>query len=69
MDSAEAKAAVVKARAVGGPAQAAAASAAPAASVAPGFFAALGKRLADKPELGKELGAVALFKITGPDST
>jgi 3-hydroxyacyl-CoA dehydrogenase/3a,7a,12a-trihydroxy-5b-cholest-24-enoyl-CoA hydratase len=44
-----------------------AAAAGPTAK-APAFFAALGKRLAEKPELAKELGAIVLFKIVDPGS-
>ena len=76
MDPAQAQAAVAKARAAGAGSAAAAGGAAAAgqaagkaaAAIAPAFFAALGQRLADKPELGQELGAVIAFKIIGPDS-
>jgi 3-hydroxyacyl-CoA dehydrogenase/3a,7a,12a-trihydroxy-5b-cholest-24-enoyl-CoA hydratase len=71
MDPEQAKAAVARARAAGGPAQAGgavvAASASPA--LAPAFFAALGKRLADNPALAAELGAVVAFELTDPAST
>jgi 3-hydroxyacyl-CoA dehydrogenase/3a,7a,12a-trihydroxy-5b-cholest-24-enoyl-CoA hydratase len=80
MDPEKAKAAVAKARGLGGagatPTQAAAAAstgapAAPAASArpaqAPAIFAALGKRLADKPELRGEIGSVVVFKVTEPE--
>ena len=76
MDPAQAQAAVAKARAGGGGGGAAGAGAdagqsaagTAAAAVAPAFFAALAKRLTDKPELGQELGAIIAFKIIGPDS-
>ncbi|HVV83573.1 MAG TPA: SDR family NAD(P)-dependent oxidoreductase [Kofleriaceae bacterium] len=71
IDPAAAAAAVARARAAGGPATSAAsaASAAPAAAAkAPAFFAALGKRLGERPDLGKELGATVAFKVTDPAS-
>ncbi len=69
MDPARAREAVLKARAAGGPGKAAgAAAAAGPAAKAPAFFAALGKRLSEKPELASELGAIVAFKVTGPDA-
>jgi len=47
----------------------AAAPAAGAKANAGAIFAALTKRFAENKALGKELGAVAQFKITGPDAT
>ncbi|MCA9675628.1 MAG: SCP2 sterol-binding domain-containing protein, partial [Myxococcales bacterium] len=38
------------------------------AALAPAVFAALGKRLADKPGLKDEVKAVVAFQITGPDA-
>lgn len=68
MDPEQAKQAAIKARAAGGgPGKSAAVAAGPTAK-APAFFAALGKRLAEKPELAKELGAIVLFKIVDPGS-
>ena len=70
IDQEHAKQAVMKARAAGGgPGKAAASGgAATKGAAAPGFFAALGKRLADKPDLAKEVRAVIAFKVTGPDA-
>ncbi|MEZ4403537.1 MAG: SDR family NAD(P)-dependent oxidoreductase [Kofleriaceae bacterium] len=70
MDPEQAKQAAIKARAAGGgPGKAGggAAAAGPSAK-APAFFAALGKRLAEKPELAQELGAIVLFKVLDPAS-
>ncbi|MBK9032249.1 MAG: SCP2 sterol-binding domain-containing protein [Myxococcales bacterium] len=50
------------------PAKAAAAATAGPTAKAPAFFAAPGKRLAEKPELAKELGAIVLFKLLDPAS-
>ncbi len=72
MDPDKAKEAVARARAAGqGPGQggAAASSSAPVAANAPAIFEALGKRLADKPELGGEVKAVVRFAVTDPAAT
>ena len=70
MDPTQAKAAVAKARAAGGGPGASAAAAGPSkAAVAPGFFAALGKRLAEQPALAKEVQAVVGFTLKDPAST
>lgn len=67
MDPAQAQQAVMKARAAGGgPGQSAAAAGPAKAAVAPQFFAALGKRLAENPALAKEVGAVVHWKLTDP---
>ena len=69
MDPEQAKQAAIKARAAGGgPGKAGAAAAAGPTAKAPAFFAALSKRLGEKPELAKELGAIVLFKIVDPGS-
>ncbi len=64
-----AMAAVAKARAAGqGPGGGKAAATSAKAATAPTLFAALDKRLADKPDLAKEVQAVVVFKTTDPDS-
>ncbi len=68
IDPEAAKAAVIKARAAGAGPKAAAASSGGAEAKAPAVFAALDKRLADKPALKDELRAVVVFKTTGPDA-
>ncbi len=68
IDPASAQEAVAKARAAGGGAGPAAAAtpAATKGAAAPAFFAALGKRLADKPDLAREVQAVIRFQIKDP---
>ncbi len=68
IDPEAAKAAVIKARAAGGGAKAAAGPAASAEAKGPAVFAALGKRLADKPGLKDEVHAVVVVKTTSPDA-
>ncbi len=68
IDPQHAMAAVAKARAAGAGPKAAASPAATAGAKAPEVFAALSKRLADKPGLKDEVSATLVFKITGPDS-
>ncbi len=69
IDPEEAKAAVMKARAAGGPGKSAA-RAVPATAkepVAPRVFAALEKRLAENPKLRGEVQAVVQFYVKDPD--
>jgi 3-hydroxyacyl-CoA dehydrogenase/3a,7a,12a-trihydroxy-5b-cholest-24-enoyl-CoA hydratase len=62
-------AAVAKARAAGqGPGAGAAKASAPKGAQAATIFAALDKRLAEKPDLAKEVQAVLVVKTTDPDS-
>jgi 3-hydroxyacyl-CoA dehydrogenase/3a,7a,12a-trihydroxy-5b-cholest-24-enoyl-CoA hydratase len=70
IDPAEAKAAVIKARAAGaGPGQSAVAAEPAAAANAPAIFEALEARLAAKPSLANEVAATVIFKVTDPDHT
>jgi 3-hydroxyacyl-CoA dehydrogenase/3a,7a,12a-trihydroxy-5b-cholest-24-enoyl-CoA hydratase len=48
---------------------AAAPVASPGAARAPGLFKALGERLAQKPELAREVGAVIQFRLTEPEGS
>jgi 3-hydroxyacyl-CoA dehydrogenase/3a,7a,12a-trihydroxy-5b-cholest-24-enoyl-CoA hydratase len=70
IDPDEARAAVMKARAAGeGPRSAPATAAKAAEANAPAIFAALEKRLADKPELAGEVGATIRFAVTDPEAS
>jgi 3-hydroxyacyl-CoA dehydrogenase/3a,7a,12a-trihydroxy-5b-cholest-24-enoyl-CoA hydratase len=69
IDPAQAMAVIGKARAAGG-AKAATGpvtSAPPRTAQAVAIFAALGKRLGEKPELAKELGVAVTFQVAEPD--
>ena len=66
MDPDQAKAAVAKARAAGGPGQPAATPTSAKRALAPGFFAALGQRLAEQPGLAQEVQAVVTFALKDP---
>jgi 3-hydroxyacyl-CoA dehydrogenase/3a,7a,12a-trihydroxy-5b-cholest-24-enoyl-CoA hydratase len=69
IDADEARAAVAAARAAGqGPRKSGAAASAPdtAPANAPAIFAALDKRLADKPSLANEVAATVVFKVSDP---
>jgi 3-hydroxyacyl-CoA dehydrogenase/3a,7a,12a-trihydroxy-5b-cholest-24-enoyl-CoA hydratase len=69
IDPDEARAAVAAARAAGqGPRKSGAAASAPdtAPANAPAIFAALDKRLADKPSLANEVAATVVFKVSDP---
>lgn len=71
IDREAAEAAVAKARAAGGPGaapQAAATRSEPKRAAAPAIFAALEKRLADKPDLVGEVQAVVQFYVKNPDA-
>jgi 3-hydroxyacyl-CoA dehydrogenase/3a,7a,12a-trihydroxy-5b-cholest-24-enoyl-CoA hydratase len=62
-------AAVARARGAAPAAPAAAPRAASKPAQAPAIFAALDRRLAEKPGLKEEVRAVVAFKITDPDAT
>ncbi|MEM9491662.1 MAG: SCP2 sterol-binding domain-containing protein, partial [Myxococcota bacterium] len=69
IDPEQARAAVAKARAAGGPeAEAAPSASAAAQTQAPAIFAALTERLAAKPELAGEVAAVIQFDLADPRS-
>jgi len=69
IDPEQAKAAVRKARAAGGPAETTATAAAPTKEPnATAIFAALQARLAEKPVLADEVQARVQFRITDPDA-
>jgi 3-hydroxyacyl-CoA dehydrogenase/3a,7a,12a-trihydroxy-5b-cholest-24-enoyl-CoA hydratase len=68
IDPQHAMAAVAKARAAGAGPKAPVASSGGGAAKAPEIFAALTKRLADKPGLKDEVRAKLVFKLTGPDA-